>query len=67
MKKTLLFLTFLMSITFLFSSCNSPYKKRKRCKGNGSWYGNRNLGKVDNEQTKDKSYYFSSSNMESNQ
>lgn len=26
------------------TSCGSPYKKRKRCRGNGSWYGNRNLG-----------------------
>ncbi len=67
MKKTLLFLTLLMSITFLFSSCNSPYKKRKRCKGNGSWYGNRNLGNIDFKQTDDKSYYFSSSNMDSKQ
>jgi hypothetical protein len=28
----------------LFSSCgNSHMKKRKACRGNGSWYGNRNL------------------------
>lgn len=40
MKK--IFILFLLTI--IITSCNSPYKKRKRCKGNGSWYGNRNLG-----------------------
>ena len=34
----------LILLTIIISSCNSPYKKRKRCRGNGSWYGNRNLG-----------------------
>ena len=41
MKKTL---SILLLITILIVSCSSPYKKRKRCRGNGSWYGNRNLG-----------------------
>ena len=40
--KKLIYLTLILTI--LITSCNSPYKKRKRCKGNGSWYGNRNIG-----------------------
>ena len=29
----------------MFASCgHSPYKKRKGCRGNGSWNGHRNLG-----------------------
>ncbi len=51
MKKTLSLL--LLSI-LLFSCTNPVYKKRKKCKGNGSWYGNRNLGsleKQDNQTT----------------
>ncbi len=38
----------LIGIVILSSCGNSPYKKRKSCKGNGSWYGNRNLGKAKN-------------------
>ncbi|WCL82570.1 hypothetical protein PPO43_05590 [Saprospira sp. CCB-QB6] len=30
-------------LVFLLASCSSPYKKRRRCRGNGSWYGKRNL------------------------
>jgi|GEM_PF-5956797 len=33
-------------LVFLLASCSSPYKKRRRCKGNGSWYGKRNLSVV---------------------
>lgn len=51
MKKTLS----LLLLSILLFSCTSPvYKKRKKCKGNGSWYGNRNLGsleKQDNQTT----------------
>jgi hypothetical protein len=32
-------------ISFFASSCTQAvFKKRKACRGNGSWYGNRNLG-----------------------
>ena len=31
---------------FVLASCGSPYKKRRRCRGNGSWYGNRNLSQA---------------------
>ncbi len=41
MKKIVLVL---LGFIILGTSCSSPYKKRKRCRGNGSWYGNRNLG-----------------------
>lgn len=49
MKKILMILVMFVIIT----SCgNSPYKKRKNCKGNGSWYGNRHLGSIsDNDNT----------------
>ncbi len=44
MKKTLLIL---LLLSLVVSSCaRSPYKKRKPCKGNGSWYGNRGLGQA---------------------
>ena len=34
-------------ILILITSCSRPiHKKRKRCKGNGSWYGNRNLSQI---------------------
>lgn len=50
MKKVSLVLTVVCTI-FLLSSCgSSPYKKRKGCRGNGSWYGKRNLGAVDKMQ-----------------
>lgn len=41
MKKIL---SILLLTVILTTSCGSTYKKRKRCRGNGSWYGNRNLG-----------------------
>lgn len=42
--KQLIFLILVIS-TIGLTSCGNPfYKKRKKCKGNGSWYGNRNLG-----------------------
>jgi hypothetical protein len=44
MKKVLILMVVMI---ILISSCApSPYKKRKKCRGNGSWYGNRNLGLV---------------------
>jgi hypothetical protein len=44
MKKALLIL---LTLSLLSLSCaRSPYKKRKPCKGNGSWYGNRGLGQT---------------------
>jgi hypothetical protein len=42
--KKLIFLI-LVILTIGLTSCGNPvYKKRKKCTGNGSWYGNRNLG-----------------------
>ena len=42
-----IFLILVISTIGLISSCGNPvYKKRKKCKGNGSWYGNRNLGET---------------------
>lgn len=44
MKKIFTFLV-MAALIVSFTSCgHSPYKKRKKCTGNGSWYGNRNLG-----------------------
>ena len=42
MKKLVL----VLGLIILVTSCSSPHKRRKRCKGNGSWYGNRNLGET---------------------
>jgi hypothetical protein len=50
MKKVSLALAFVFSVSMLSSCGSSPYKKRKGCKGNGSWSGNRNLGAVDKVQ-----------------
>lgn len=47
MKKQILTLVLLAVVLLTVSSCGSPYKRRKTCRGNGSWYGNRNLGSVE--------------------
>lgn len=49
MKKQILSLVVLAVVLLTVSSCGSPYKRRKSCKGNGSWYGNRNLGSVEQQ------------------
>jgi hypothetical protein len=56
MKKLVLVL---LAMIILGTSCSSPYKKRKRCRGNGSWYGNRNLG----ESTKSENTYLFVNNL----
>lgn len=50
MKKISLALAIVCTVSMLSSCGSSPYKKRKGCKGNGGWYGNRNLGAVDKVQ-----------------
>jgi len=48
-KKTMkkLIILILVISTIGLTSCGNPvYKKRKKCTGNGSWYGNRNLGET---------------------
>ena len=47
MKKKVISLLSLALVVTILSSCGSPYKKRKGCRGNGSWYGNRNLGAIE--------------------
>ncbi len=49
MKKQILSLVVLAVVLLTVSSCGSPYKRRKSCRGNGSWYGNRNLGSVEQQ------------------
>jgi hypothetical protein len=45
MKNLCLLIVTLFVMSIFISSCgSSPYKKRKACKGNGSWSGDRNLG-----------------------
>jgi ABC-type phosphate/phosphonate transport system substrate-binding protein len=52
MKKKIILILSLAAIFITVSSCASSVKKRKACRGNGSWYGNRNLGAVEhNNQT----------------
>ncbi len=43
MKKTLSIAILSAAVLLIVSSCGSSYKKRKTCRGNGSWYGNRNV------------------------
>ncbi len=47
MKNLSLLCVIVLVVTTLASCGSSPYKKRKGCRGNGSWYGKRNLGAVD--------------------
>ncbi len=47
MKKKIISLLSLALVVIILSSCASSVKKRKGCRGNGSWYGNRNLGAVE--------------------
>lgn len=56
MKRALLFLVALVGISALSSCGSSPYKKRKGCRGNGSWYGNRNLGAIQQPTTTPQHY-----------
>jgi len=37
-------------ILILITSCSRTIHKRKQCKGNGSWYRNRNLSSIDSIQ-----------------
>lgn len=60
-KLTTLGLT-LLSLSF-FASC-SQSTKRKGCKGNGSWYGKRNLSKMDKTIDKQQTYVFASQKRE---
>jgi len=61
MKNSSLLLVLVFILTILASCGSSPYKKRKGCKGNGSWSGNRNLGAVDHNKAKttQQMYVFS--------
>jgi outer membrane protein assembly factor BamE (lipoprotein component of BamABCDE complex) len=49
MKKSMNLASLLLAIIFLTSACvsNSGMKKRKKCKGQGNWYNNRNLSAVE--------------------
>ena len=39
-----------ITILILITSCSRIIHKRKQCKGNGSWYKNRNLSSIDSIQ-----------------
>lgn len=54
MKKISLALAVVCTVSMLSSCGSSPYKKRKGCRGNGGWYGNRNLGYLDYLQKQEK-------------
>jgi len=64
MKNLSLFLVLVFVLTLLASCGNSPYKKRKSCKGNGSWSGNRNLGAIDQNKTQQKMYVLTTKEAE---
>jgi len=50
-------LMFIVIVILLLSSCSSRITKRKRCRGNGSWYGNRNLSVIDSVRYNDITFY----------
>lgn len=56
MKRAFLLLAMLVGVSVLSSCGSSPYKKRKNCRGNGSWYGNRNLGAIQQPTTSPQHY-----------
>lgn len=65
MKKISLALAVVCTVSMLSSCGSSPYKKRKGCKGNGGWYGKRNLGAIDKQkapQTQD-TYVWTKENI----
>jgi hypothetical protein len=66
MKNLIGILTLILTISVISSCGSSPYKKRKGCKGNGSFSGHRNLGVIDNvqKQTND-TYAWTSEQVES--
>lgn len=64
MKNLSLLLVLLFVVTAFVSCGSSPYKKRKGCKGNGSWNGKRNLGAIDYQKTMNQSSYYVLNNKE---
>ena len=57
MKNLIGIFTLLLAFSVLVSCGSSPYKKRKACKGNGSWSGHRNLGAIDKIQKANQNTY----------
>jgi len=64
MKNLPLFLVLVFVLTILASCGSSPYKKRKACKGNGSWSGKRNLGAIDQNKTPQQMYVLTTKEEE---
>jgi hypothetical protein len=56
MKNLFVLLIVVFCIASLTSCASSPYKKRKGCRGNGGWYGNRNLGAVEQQKNHQNIY-----------
>jgi len=56
--KKLSILCLVLFIGSFIASCGSPYKSRKRCRGNGSWHGNRGLGSIDKVQKNNQNTYY---------
>lgn len=59
MKNLFVLLIALFCLGAMTSCASSPYKKRKGCRGNGGWYGNRNLSKVDQQKATQDIYVMS--------
>lgn len=57
MKNLGIFLVAIFVLSFL-ASCASSTTTRSRCKGNGSWYGNRNLGAIEQMNKKQAQDYY---------
>lgn len=62
MKKVSIILLVAFVFSFLFS-CGST-TRRTNCKGNGSWYGKRNLSSLDKIQKQNPSTYIAFENKE---
>ncbi|CAA6829239.1 MAG: Unknown protein [uncultured Aureispira sp.] len=64
MKNVSQLLVLVFVLTILASCGSSPYKKRKACKGNGSWSGKRNLGAIDQNKAQQQMYVLTTKEEE---
>lgn len=63
MKNLFVLLIAVFCLGAMTSCASTPYKKRKGCKGNGGWYGKRNLGEVNPQKANQDLYVLMPTEM----